>query len=225
MQSSEPSLVGHLQNAVMPTLQQMHKNTAASPRSTAKLFLLLEELSYRHLYRLDHAHLGTFKLASATGFLDREDDLASNGFCGVAGLTAALLKCLEAQARGFAHGHGKTHSVPNGTKELYDSLDNVVQEINKLKKRSSDEHPDEEISRIVAAEMQSYNERLIASASTRQYQSATLLARQMGQLVRDAPFSDKQQRQSRYDGAFEEDGLTQRRVGHSSRGAARAHNV
>ena len=38
-----------------------------------------------------------------------------------------------------------------------------------------------------SAEMQSYNERLIASASTRQYESATLPARQMHQLVPDAP--------------------------------------
>ena len=50
------------QNIAMPTLQQMHKNTAASPRSTAKLFLLLEELSYRHLYRADRASLGNHGL-------------------------------------------------------------------------------------------------------------------------------------------------------------------
>ena len=37
-----------------------------------------------------------------------------------------------------------------------------------------------------------------------------LPARQLGQNVRDAPFSEKQQRQSRYDGGLEEDGLTQR---------------
>ena len=76
---------------------------------------------------------------------------------------------------------------------------------------SGDEHPaDEEITRIIAAEMQSFNERLIASASTRQYESATLPARQLGQVVRDAPFSEKQQRQSRYDGGLEDDGETER---------------
>ena len=32
----------------------------------------------------------------------------------------------------------------------------------------------------------------------------------MGQDVRDAPFSEKQQRQSRYDGGLEEDGVTNR---------------
>ena len=35
------------QNPAMPPLQAMHKNTAASPRSTATYFLLMEELSYR----------------------------------------------------------------------------------------------------------------------------------------------------------------------------------
>ena len=58
----DPPAAAKQQNVTMPTLQQMHKNTAASPRSTAKLFLLLEELSYRHLYRVDHAHLGAFKM-------------------------------------------------------------------------------------------------------------------------------------------------------------------
>ena len=47
--SSEPPVAEYLQNIAMPTLQKMHQITAASPRSTAKLFLLMEELSYRHL--------------------------------------------------------------------------------------------------------------------------------------------------------------------------------
>ena len=35
------------QNPTMPTLQAVHRMTAASPRSTAVLFLLMEELNYR----------------------------------------------------------------------------------------------------------------------------------------------------------------------------------
>ena len=138
--------------------------------------------------------------------MDREDDLCSNGFCGLAGFAAAVLKVIEAQQRGFAHGHGKVHSVPDGSKELRDSLDSVVREIN-----SGEIHPaDEVIDAVANKEMQSYNARLISSASTKQYESATLPARQMGQDVRDAPFSEKQQRQSRYDGGLEEDGVTNR---------------
>ena len=66
LQSSEPPVTAYVQNIVMPTLQQMHRNTAASPRSTAKLFLLMEELSYRHLYRADKGWLGNFKISSPT---------------------------------------------------------------------------------------------------------------------------------------------------------------
>ena len=56
--------------------------------------------------------------------------------------------------------------------------------------------------------MSSYNERLIASATTRQYESSTLLAKQLGQVVRATPFSEKQQRQSHDDGGVEADGTT-----------------
>ena len=145
--------------------------------------------------------------------MDREDDLCSNGFCGLAAFAAAVLKVIEAQQRGFAHGHGKVHSVPDGSKELHDSLDSVVREIAKLKEASGDRHPaDEDILALVDKERQSYNARLISSASTRQYESATLPARQMGQDVPHAPFSEKQQRQSRYDGGLEEDGCTKREL-------------
>ena len=101
--------------------------------------------------------------------------------------------------------------MPDGSKALHDSLDNVVREVAKLKETSGDGHPaDEDILAVVEKERQSYIARLISSASTRQYESATLPARQMGQDVRDAPFSEKEQRQSRYDGGLEEDGLTKR---------------
>ena len=115
LQSSEPPVTAYVENKVMPTLQQMHRDTAASPRSTAELFLLMEELSYRHLYRVDRAWLGNFKLASPTGATAREDDVASHGLRGLADFIIALFKCIEAQARGFAHGHGKVHSIPDGT--------------------------------------------------------------------------------------------------------------
>ena len=106
---------------------------------------------------------------------------------------------------------GKVHSVPDGSKELHDSLDSVAREVAKLQEANGDGHiADEDILAVVDKERQSYNARLISSASTRQYESATLPARQMGQDVRDAPFSEKQQRQSRYDGGLEEDGVTTR---------------
>ena len=60
------------------------------------------------------------------------------------------------------------------------------------------------------ANVDSYNQRLVASASTRQYESATLPAKQLRNELPDAPFSEKHQRQSRYDGGVEEDGVTRR---------------
>ena len=81
----------------------------------------------------------------------------------------ALLKCIEAQARGIAHGHGKTHSVPDGLTALETCLREVLVEIANL------ELPEEaDVESLVAAKMQSHNERLLASCSTRQYESSVL---------------------------------------------------
>ena len=41
-----------------------------------------------------------------------EDDFASSGDFGLAALLRALIKALEAQGRGFAHGHEQIHSEP-----------------------------------------------------------------------------------------------------------------
>ena len=202
---------GYVENIEMPTLQQMHKYTAAFPRSTAKLFLLLEELSYRHLYRVDRAWLGNFRIHPVTGGTNREDDFASNGLRGVADFVLALLKCIEAQQRGFAHGHGKTHSVPDGMGGLEACLRETCMEISRLEHaRGGGSLADAEVEGLVLAKMRAYNERLLASSSTRQYESSVLPARQLGQEVRPAPFSEKQQRQSRYDGGVEDDGATRR---------------
>ena len=38
LQTSEPPVIGYVQNVVMPTLQQMHQKTAASPRSLPNSF-------------------------------------------------------------------------------------------------------------------------------------------------------------------------------------------
>ena len=145
LQSSEPPLYGYVQNIPMPTLQEMHQRTAASLRSTVKLFLLLEELSYRHLYRVDAAQLGNFKIRSATGALLKEDDFASNGLRGLADFVASLFRCMEAQARGFAHGHGKGHSIPDGTRDLLQCLDGVVQEIEDLQAVGGGPHPADDV--------------------------------------------------------------------------------
>ena len=196
----------YVENIDMPTLQQMHIHTASSPRATYKLFTLFEELSYRHLYKVDQAWLGNFRLTSVNSFNDREDDFASNGLRGLADFTTAIFKCIEAQARGFAHGHGKVHSIPDGVTGLKQCLEKVTAQITKLGL-----HPTEElVERMVTKYTETYNQGLIASASTRQYESSTLTAKQLGLKLPDAPFSEQQQRQSRFDGGTEDDTVTKR---------------
>ena len=208
---SELSVTDYVQNIEMPTLQQMHQKTASSPRSTYKLFILLEELSYRHLYRVDQAWLGNFRLSSVNSFNDREDDFASNGLRGLADFVTALFKCIEAQARGFAHGHGKIHSIPDGVTGLMQCLEDVTAEITALQADSSGLHPtDELVDSVVTKHTEKYNQKLIASVTTRQYESSTLTAKQLGHELPDSPFSEKQRRQSRYDGGLEEDAVTTR---------------
>ena len=57
-----------------------------------------------------------------------------------------------------------------------------------------------------------YNEKLIASTTSRQYESAVLPSRQLGQHVPPTPFSARQQRQSKFDGQLERDGKTRREL-------------
>jgi hypothetical protein len=102
------------QEPVMPTLQQMHRMTAEPPRSTAKQFLLMEELSFRHLYGVGWVRIGNFVVQSPLSTYDFEDDFASSGARGLVDYLAAALKVIEAQMCGYAHGHGKNHSVPSG---------------------------------------------------------------------------------------------------------------
>ena len=208
----------------MPTLQQMHRNTAASPRSTAKLFLLMEELSYRHLYRVGHAWLGNFKLKSSTGHFIKEDVFASSGLRGLADFITALFKCIESQTRGFAHVHGKVHSIPDGTLGLLRCLQEVIEEIKAIEAAIGGQHPAEELVEGIASRKKAaYNQSLIASASTRQYESATLPAKQFGCALPAVPFSEKQQRQSRYDGGLEEDSATPRPLVHVQAAEPLAH--
>ena len=54
--------------------------------------------------------------------------------------------------------------------------------------------------------LQRVRERVTAAASTLQYDSAVLAAEQLGVEVPPEPFTERQRRQSRYDGGTEEDG-------------------
>ena len=91
---------------------------------------------------------------------------------------------LESQARGFAHGHGKGHSIIGVTMPW---LRNAI------------------TSGFTSA-VRRMREALCSMASTVQYDAAREPARQMDVKLRSEPFTEKQQRQSRLDGGEEDDG-------------------
>ena len=147
------------QEPVMPTLQQMHRMTAESPRSTAKQFLLMEELSFRHLYGVGRIRLGNFVVQSPVSTYAFEDDFASSGARGLVDYLAAALKVIEAQMRGYAHGHGKSHSVPNGHDEQKQIVQTVAAQIANLGNNADVAA----VEKIVQAATEEYNRKLIAS--------------------------------------------------------------
>ena len=91
----------------------------------------------------------------------------------------------EAQGRGFVHGHGKGHSIITpGMKWL----------------RS--------VCRDLAEAVRSLRQSLLSTAATVQYEAANEPARQMGVgTIAPEPFTGRQERQSRMDGAEDRDGI------------------
>ena len=87
----------------MPTLQAMHRMTAASPASTASFWLLKQELAYRHFYGMDGMHIGNHCVTTIDGVHLSEDHLDSSGTAGLSGFGESFLCSGEAQARGFEH--------------------------------------------------------------------------------------------------------------------------
>ena len=63
---------------------------------------------------------------------------------------------------------------------------------------------------ILNEKIQKLNSQLIATATSCQFESASLPAKTMGITVRDEPFSAKEQQLSKFDGLLEMDGETQR---------------
>ena len=88
---------------------------ASRPMLQANLFLLLDALTHQRLLCARGAFLGRRKYDPSRRWQHEppaEDDFCSSGDFGVDGLLRAVVKALEAQGRGFAHGHEKTHGEP-----------------------------------------------------------------------------------------------------------------
>ncbi|CAE7242551.1 unnamed protein product [Symbiodinium microadriaticum] len=132
-----------------------------------------------------------------SGFFDRDDDWASSATPGLSGMVVAAFEPLEAQGRGFQHGHRKVRGRPAGIVQLWKSL---------MQNMLSAEHCEDEL----RSSVKSRNENLLQAVSSVQYESALLPAKQFGINLSPEPFSLRQQQQTRFNGKLEKDGKTLR---------------
>ena len=172
----------------MPTLQAMH------PMIQVELFLLMDRLVHTELVCMN-AFLGEQPYFCLDNECCRappqEDDSASTLQIGIAEFPRSALKPLEAQGRGFAHGHEKIISVPRMRAA---KLKQLFME-NKTAKQPGDD---------LDKWCMKAREAVLQAASTLQYDSAVYAGSQLGVQLRPEPFSDRQQRQSKLDGQVEE---------------------
>ena len=171
----------------MPTLQAMHRALAKHPMLQVELFLLLDELVHTELCCMD-AFIGKKAYGQQP---HREDEFATTGQIGIAQFPRSALKPLEAQGRGFTHGHEKIISVPRTRAARLKHL---------FKKAFATEHGEDELSRWCEQARQA----VLQAAATLQYDSAVLPGTQLGVTLRPEPFSNRQQKSSRLDGLIEE---------------------
>jgi len=178
----------------MVTLKRMHEVVASHPSIQARLFLLLEELTITELLCSTGAFIGNHSFESkdyGIHFHQREDEYMTNGSPGLANFLACLIEPLESQGRGFSHGHKKVNGVPHTRIETMEKMFQA---------------PDDDLKHILG----NIRKTFLKAVSTIQYDTAELPAKQLGVEVRPAPFTKKQQLQTRFDGGLEIDGSTYR---------------
>ena len=91
----------------MPTLKDMHKLLAQSPRSQSKFFILMDDIVDIYLLGFDQSFYGAHHVRQSFHQSDREDGFASTGMPTLGGYGIAELEGMESQERGFQHGHRK----------------------------------------------------------------------------------------------------------------------
>ena len=178
----------------MPTLKEMHKLVAQSPRAQTKFFLLMDDIVDLHILGFQGTYIGSHVLGRLTDTRRIEDNMPSTCIPGVAGLAESENEPFESQMRGFQHGHRKSTSIP---KQKASDVVHMLQATDSTHLRN-----------MIA----DFKKALIACAETLQYEASTLPAQQMGQSVLPEKFTLKQQMQSKLDGGMEVDGITQRQL-------------
>jgi len=176
----------------MPTLKEMHRLVARSPRAQVKFFLLMDDIVDLHFLGFQGTHVGTHVLEPLSPLRLTEDNTPSTCIPGTAGLGESENEPFESQQRGFQHGHRKCTTIPKRKES------DVV--------RMLRETDSKQLKEIIA----DFKRALIACAETLQYEASTLPAQQMGQSVLPEKFTLRQQMQSKLDGGLEIDEVTQR---------------
>ena len=173
----------------MPTLQAMHRALAKHPMLQVRLFLLMDDLVHSELLCMK-AFIGLQKYGHRDAEPAREDDFASTGQIGIAEIPRSALKPLEAQGRGFTHGHEKVISVPRTR----------AARLKQLFAANATERGEDELTQWC----QQTRDAVLRAACTLQYDSAVLTGTQLGVTLRPEPFTPQQQKRSRFDGQVEE---------------------
>ena len=176
----------------MPSLHRMHQIAAGNPRAQARFYLLMQTLHFGCLHGFDKLHIGHVNLISPSKKHPRHDSFASKLQPAITPAAADVEVPGEAQGRGFTHGHGKGHSRIGVTVAWIRDV---------LRSAPS----------ATSLRIKKMREALLRAAVSVQYEFANEPAIQMG--VSDLPpepFTEKQQRQSKMDGALEDDGITKR---------------
>ena len=106
-----------------------------------------------------------------------EDDVCSSGEVGLAGFAVQEMEPLEAQARGFTHGHRKVYGIPEAMSA------NVLREFQEFSAGKPDVNPSDFFTESKRA--------LIECAATLQYEAATLPATQLEQDVPAEKFTQR----------------------------------
>jgi hypothetical protein len=193
----------------MPTSQEMHKIVATRPMVQAKLFMHLDALTHQHLLCVRRTFLGRQKYDPCSKWIDEpavEDDFASNGDFGLAAFLRAIIKALEAQGRGFAHGHEKLHGEPR-TKAI-----DIIQLFLGCHGTGAPEHRPAAkhiAEKTLTAWMDAHRKACLRDAATKQYDSAVESAKQFGCTELQEVFTAEEKKRCRLDGG-EDEGGTQR---------------